>query len=567
MELPETLEALTVYPSAAADAPDGKYAICTSEEREVESSDSEIKYTRWFTTPLFTESHDQGFCDNEAAGIWTWFEVAIMDNADATTPRAKDDIQLAWTSHKNVLKSNIFAWLQGILFSKDHDLFRLLETCSRFKSWKLTARRGYLVVELGSPVKREPLNFGPIAGKVVATQAALNDINEAICPNRDELPSVPPHFFKAEMTSTASANDRPLRVLSLDGGGVRGLASLLMLKKVMDTSCPGKKPCEVFDMIAGTSTGGLIAIMLGRLEMSVDGCITTYNNLMGEVFPTSGGSWEWFTSALRTGYDFVFKGGKWDAQGLENAVKQLVSDKLNQDPETVLLRDDKNPNPSCKVFVTAVASKGSNTNAPVLFRSYTNHLQMPDFPDIKLWQAARATSAAPYYFKPLEINGQTFVDGGLQANNPLGWLWNEVLQVFGPLRTTDCFLSIGTGIPLSETLPGVSNPVAFAEDLSGITTNSDVVNILFRSLINAFAPRGMAKKYWRFNFGDGLPDWVGKDGVGRWRSLAKREESNLGELDDVNIIEITKQRARDYMNDPNFTTPLHECVNALRGVS
>lgn len=72
-------------------------------------------------------------------------------------------------------------------------------------------------------------------------------------------------------------------------------------------------------------------------------------------------------------------------------------------------------------FVTATASTGSNNRVPVLLRSYTNSLQMPELPRIKLWEAARATSAAPYYFKPLEVNGETFVDGGLQANNPLGW--------------------------------------------------------------------------------------------------------------------------------------------------
>jgi patatin-like phospholipase/acyl hydrolase len=41
--------------------------------------------------------------------------------------------------------------------------------------------------------------------------------------------------------------------------------------------------------------------------------------------------------------------------------------------------------------------------------------------NMKLWQAARATSAAPAYFKPLQVNGYTLVDGGLGANNPLGW--------------------------------------------------------------------------------------------------------------------------------------------------
>lgn len=70
------------------------------------------------------------------------------------------------------------------------------------------------------------------------------------------------------------------RILALDGGGVRGLSSLLIIQKLMHevqriTVESGQAtandtpplPCEVFDLICGTSTGGLIAIMLGRLRM------------------------------------------------------------------------------------------------------------------------------------------------------------------------------------------------------------------------------------------------------------------------------------------------------------
>src|ERR1700735_1756364 len=63
------------------------------------------------------------------------------------------------------------------------------------------------------------------------------------------------------------------RILTLDGGGVRGLSSLLILREIMEEI--GRQsgaertplPCDYFDLIGGTSTGGLIAIMLGRLRM------------------------------------------------------------------------------------------------------------------------------------------------------------------------------------------------------------------------------------------------------------------------------------------------------------
>jgi patatin-like phospholipase/acyl hydrolase len=63
------------------------------------------------------------------------------------------------------------------------------------------------------------------------------------------------------------------RVLTFDGGGVRGLSSLLILREIMEDIERRTKadelplPCDYFDLIGGTGTGGLIAIMLGRLGM------------------------------------------------------------------------------------------------------------------------------------------------------------------------------------------------------------------------------------------------------------------------------------------------------------
>ncbi|KAL2025831.1 hypothetical protein VTO58DRAFT_103014 [Aureobasidium pullulans] len=79
---------------------------------------------------------------------------------------------------------------------------------------------------------------------------------------------------------------RDLNLLSLDGGGVRGLSSLYILQRIMNAIDPDDppKPCDYFDVIGGTSTGGLIAIMLGRLDMSVDECINAYTELSEKVF-------------------------------------------------------------------------------------------------------------------------------------------------------------------------------------------------------------------------------------------------------------------------------------------
>ena len=98
-----------------------------------------------------------------------------------------------------------------------------------------------------------------------------------------------------------------LCMLSLDGGGVRGLSSLIILRGIMERVNQGRsaaarlRPCQIMDIIGGTSTGGLvyllhlssegsltgsslIAIMLGRLGMDVDECIEKYTSMFADIF-------------------------------------------------------------------------------------------------------------------------------------------------------------------------------------------------------------------------------------------------------------------------------------------
>ena len=109
-----------------------------------------------------------------------------------------------------------------------------------------------------------------------------------------------------------------LRLLSLDGGGVRGLASLYMLRKILSL-VGSPKPCDYFDMICGTSTGGLIAIMLGRLEMSIDQCIEAYTGMMDVIFDPKD----------KKKLPFKIRNGKvqpqYKTKYMEQAIKQVVS--------------------------------------------------------------------------------------------------------------------------------------------------------------------------------------------------------------------------------------------------
>jgi len=126
-----------------------------------------------------------------------------------------------------------------------------------------------------------------------------------------------------------------VRLLALDGGGVRGLSSLMILRQLMaavDLDSP-PKPCDYFDMIGGTSTGGLIAVMLGRLRMTVDECIVAYTSLSDRVFEKK---------SHRVNIKGKLQG--WDVAELERAIKQILRDRgLN---ENALLKDVEAP---CRV--------------------------------------------------------------------------------------------------------------------------------------------------------------------------------------------------------------------------
>ena len=132
--------------------------------------------------------------------------------------------------------------------------------------------------------------------------------------------------------------DHDIRLLALDGGGVRGLSSLMILQNLMSAIDPDSppKPCDYFDMIAGTSTGGLIAIMLGRLRMTVDECISAYISLADKVFEKK---------SHRVKINGQLQ-GRFDTAALELTVKQVLTD--NGHAQDALLKDPSNT--ACKVY-------------------------------------------------------------------------------------------------------------------------------------------------------------------------------------------------------------------------
>jgi predicted acylesterase/phospholipase RssA len=131
----------------------------------------------------------------------------------------------------------------------------------------------------------------------------------------------------------------PLRLLSLDGGGCRGMIQLLLLRHLLENLEPEApnvdvlRPCDYFDVIAGTSAGGLNALMLGRLQFSIGEAIHAFARFTQRVFEPNDGA----SQALWGGHAF-------EMARLEEAVDALLGlagDELMFDPEITLFCDVK----------------------------------------------------------------------------------------------------------------------------------------------------------------------------------------------------------------------------------
>lgn len=147
------------------------------------------------------------------------------------------------------------------------------------------------------------------------------------------------------LSSAESNPHAPLRLLSLDGGGVRGLSSLMVLDDLMKSIAqeekrPGQRlnndtsalrPCDYFDLIGGTSTGGIIAILLSRLRLDCKKCINIYTKLAEQIFKNDR-SMKVFGASIPTG------ASRFSGIVLENAIKQALVD-LGYDQDELMWDD------------------------------------------------------------------------------------------------------------------------------------------------------------------------------------------------------------------------------------
>ena len=135
---------------------------------------------------------------------------------------------------------------------------------------------------------------------------------------------------------------------------------------------------------------------------------------------------------------------RFDATVLENIIKSLIEEKLG-DANASMADTSSSESKPCPTFVVATSTANAE-GPPVLFRSYGcegyNANKCP------IWQAARCTSAAPSFFRPMFVDvpapGGWYIDGGLSHNNPSQLALDEARRIW-PTVKRFCLVSIGTG--------------------------------------------------------------------------------------------------------------------------
>jgi predicted acylesterase/phospholipase RssA len=226
-------------------------------------------------------------------------------------------------------------------------------------------------------------------------------------------------------------------ILALDGGGIRGIIPARVVEALEERT--GMPACRLFDLVAGTSTGGILA--LGLTAPREDRRSPAYSAAdLVRLYRTRGPE--------------IFRRSPWHSI---RTLGGLAGPKYAAGPvERVLQESFRNARMSDALAPVLVTSYDTAAAAPFLFKSYRERSPaiagtgLPD--DHLMWQAARATSAAPTYFPPFLLEGagprgraRSLVDGGVFANNPAMCALADAYRLFGGARCRYLVVSIGTG--------------------------------------------------------------------------------------------------------------------------
>lgn len=188
-----------------------------------------------------------------------------------------------------------------------------------------------------------------------------------------------------------------MRILSIDGGGIRGIIPALVLAEVERRT--GRRTADLFDLVAGTSTGGILACALTRPgALAAEDLVGLYEQEGPRIFSRS------LLKRISSADGLLDE--RYGDDGLNDALRRYLGELRLSEATTPIL-------------VTAYDLQG---RFAFFFRS-SRAATDPTY-DFPLWEVARATSAAPTYFEPWRVTdvagarSYPLVDGGIYANNP-----------------------------------------------------------------------------------------------------------------------------------------------------
>lgn len=274
-----------------------------------------------------------------------------------------------------------------------------------------------------------------------------------------------------------------VRILSIDGGGIRGVMPAVVLAEIEART---QRPiADLFDLIAGTSTGGIIALALtkpgadGGPRYTAKELVALYDEEGGRIFRRS--LWKKLLPL-----DNLLE-ERFSSEGIEEVLSEYFGDaKISE-----------------AVTPTFVTSYEIERRTPFFFKSHKAKTDAAR--DYLMIHAARATSAAPTYFEPARLDARdssdyySLIDGGVYANNPAMCAYVEAHSMF-PDAKDFLVVSLGTG-ELTRRIPhedavgwGLAH---WAQPLLGVVFDgvSDTVDYQLKLL----CPRkGSRKRYYRF---------------------------------------------------------------------
>jgi predicted acylesterase/phospholipase RssA len=226
-----------------------------------------------------------------------------------------------------------------------------------------------------------------------------------------------------------------VRILSIDGGGIRGVIPAVLLAEIEKKT---RTPIvNLFDLIAGTSTGGILALLLatpqsaGSPRYCADQLVEFYEREGPKIFACSFGH-----KLMALGN---LKQGKYPHTGIERVLAEYFGESHLREALTSLL----------------ITSYEIERRFPFFFRSSMARVR-EDY-DFLMRDVARATSAAPTYFSPMKLNVSNtneyyaLIDGGMFANNPAACALVEAMTTH-PQAEGCVLVSLGTGA-LTRSIP------------------------------------------------------------------------------------------------------------------